>query len=78
MATSSGVPLALKVFFFSLLAGAGGGYGAFKVGLFIALKFCKGEYAEPMAFAIAVAAGAVVGICSAITAGVLVGRATRS
>ena len=77
MALRSSVPVALKVFFFSLLAGVGGGYGAYKLAVFIALRFLKGEYAEMMAVLIGLVAALAIGICSAITAGVLAGRATR-
>ena len=78
MASSSGVPLALKVFFFSLLAGVGGGYGAFKLGVFLALKYWEGEHAQAIAMAIGAASTLVVGVCSAVTAGVLAGRVTRA
>lgn len=69
--------LAFKIFICSLLAGVGGGYGAFKLGTFIALKYLKGEYAEAMAMAIGCLAALLIGGCSAITAGVLAGRAAR-
>ena len=69
--------LAFKIFVCSLVARVAGGYGAFRLGVFLALKFVHGEHAELMATAIGMLAGAAVGICSAITAGVLAGRATR-
>lgn len=71
------MPTALKVFFFSLLFGVGGAYLAFRVAFFIALKFIEGEHAEIYASAIALIAGGLVGVCSAITAGVMAGRATK-
>ena len=77
MTRPSSLPVAFKVFVCSLLVGVGGGYGAFKLGVFIALKFLKGEYAEPMALAIGLVSALVIGVCSAITAGVLVGRTVR-
>ncbi|MFT3838216.1 MAG: hypothetical protein QM723_14635 [Myxococcaceae bacterium] len=71
------MPTALKVFFFSLLFGVGGFYVSFRVAVFIALKMIEGEHAELYAHAIGLLAGALVGICSAITAGVMAGRATK-
>jgi hypothetical protein len=71
------MPTALKVFFLSLFFGLGGGYLAFRVAVFIALKVIEGEHAEIYAQAIGLLAGAMVGICSAITAGVMAGRATK-
>jgi hypothetical protein len=71
------MPLALRVFFFSLLAGVGGGYVAFKVAFFIAMKFARGDYREAVAMVIALVAALLIGGCSAITAGVLAGRRNR-
>ncbi len=78
MASSSSFPLALKVFFLSLVSGAGGGYGAFKLAAFLTLRYWKGESPEVYAMMFGAAAALIVGVCSAITAGVLAGRATRS
>jgi len=77
MATSAGVPLAMKVFFLSLITGVGTAYGAFHVAMWAVMKYWEGQ-PEPVAVIVAVLASVVVGISSAITAGVLVGRATRS
>ncbi len=73
----SGMPVALKVFLLSLLFGLGGGYLAFRIAFFIALKLIDGEHAIIYANMIALLAGALVGVCSAITAGVMAGRATK-
>ncbi|MBS1148660.1 MAG: hypothetical protein H6Q89_358 [Myxococcaceae bacterium] len=78
MSSSSSFPLALKVFFFSLVAGVGGGYGAFKLAVFLVLKYWKGENVEPISLLIGLIAALVLGVCSAVTAGVLAGRVTRS
>jgi hypothetical protein len=69
--------LALKIFLCSLLAGAGGGYLGFRFAVWVALKFLKGENAQPIAVLIGFAAALAVGVCSAITAGVLAGRAAK-
>lgn len=78
MATSSSFPLALKIFCFSLFAGVGGGYGGFKLAVFLVLKYWKGDNLETISVLCGMAAGLVIGVCSAVTAGVLAGRATRS
>ena len=70
------MPTALKVFLMSLVCGLGGGYLAFRVAVFIALKLIDGEHAEIYAQMIGLLAGAMVGVCSAITAGVMAGRTT--
>ena len=67
----------MKIFVWSLLAGAGGGYLGFRLAVFIALKFLKGEHAQPIAVAIGFASALMIGVCSAITAGVLTGRAAK-
>jgi hypothetical protein len=71
------MPTALKIFLSSLLFGLGGGYLAFRVAVYIALRLIEGEYAEFYAHAIGLLAAALVGVCSAITAGVMAGRATK-
>lgn len=78
MATSSGIPLALKVFFFSLLTGAGGGYAAFKIAVYLTLKYWRGDNPDSISFLMGLAAALVFGTCSAITGGVLAGRATKT
>ena len=70
--------MALRVFFYSLLAGGVGGYGAFRIAMFLALKFLRGEYAEIMAGAIAILSALLVGVASAVTAGVLAGKAANA
>jgi hypothetical protein len=76
MATSS-FPLALKVFLVSLIAGVGGGYGAFKLAVFLVLKYWKGGDVEIVSILTGVLAALAFGVCCAVTAGVLAGRATR-
>ena len=74
MATSRSVPVALRVFFSSLLVGLAGGYGAFRLAFWLGLKFLRGEYAEIFAMMIAVLAALAVGVSAAVTAGVLAGK----
>lgn len=69
------MPVGLRIFLLSLASGAGGGYIAFRVGFWVAMKFVSGEYGEAIALAIAALAALLVGIASAVTAGVLAGRA---
>jgi hypothetical protein len=78
MATSRGVPVALRVFCSSLFVGLVGGYGAFRVAFWLGLKFLRGEYAEALAMALAVLAALSVGVASAVTAGVLAGKRAES
>jgi hypothetical protein len=69
-----GLPVALKIFFLSLLCGVGGGYVGFRIAFWLALKFLQGEYAEFMAMLIAMLGALLVGGSAAITAGVMAGR----
>ena len=69
------MPVALKIFLLSLVCGAGGGYVGFRVGFWVAMKFVSGEYGEAIAMAIAALSALLVGTASAVTAGVLAGRA---
>ena len=78
MGSPSGFPLALKIFFFSLVTGVGGGYGGYRLGFILALRFWRGENPEAMAVFFGMLAALVVGVCSAITGGVLAGRVTKS
>lgn len=71
------MPTALKVFIASLLTGLGVGVFTYKLAFFIALKFLSGPNAEAFAVLIAVASGVVIGITSAITAGVMIGKKTE-
>lgn len=68
------MPAALKIFLLSLLSFAAGGYVAFRVAFYIALKLISGEYREPLAMLVAVLAALLIGTASAVTAGVLAGR----
>jgi hypothetical protein len=68
------MPSALKIFLLSLLAFGAGGYVAFRVAFFIALKLISGEYREPLALGVAALAALLIGTASAVTAGVLAGR----
>ena len=68
------MPVGLKVFLLSLVAGAGGGYVAFRLAFFVAYKLISGEYREPLSMAIAVLSALLFGMASAVTAGVLAGR----
>lgn len=70
--------IALKVFFVSLLGGAGGGYVAFRVAVYLTVRFWRGDQVEVMAMIFGVISALVVGCASAVTAGVLAGRAARA
>ena len=78
MSTSSSLPMALKVFCFSLLAGVGGGYGAFRLAVFLVVRYWKGDNIEVVSMLLGMAAALILGESCAVTAGVLAGRATRS
>jgi hypothetical protein len=69
-----GIPVALKIFFFSLVCGVGGGYLGFRIAYWVALRFLKGEYAEVLAILIAALGALLVGGSAAITGGVMAGR----
>lgn len=71
------LPLALKIFLWSLCWGLAGGYVSFRVAVFIALRFVEGEHREVLANLIGLLAGWLLGICSAVTAGVLAGRSAK-
>jgi len=68
------MPAALKIFILSLFAGALGGYAAFRLAFYVAWKLISGEYREMLALGIAVLAALLVGVASAVTAGVLAGK----
>ncbi len=72
------MPVGLRVFLLSLLFGALGGYAAFRVGFWLAMRFVGGEYRDVIAIGVAVLSALLVGCASAVTAGVLAGRATRA
>jgi hypothetical protein len=65
------MPIGLKIFLWSLLAGVGGGWAALRVGFWVADRFWRGE---PLAVGGAVLASLAVGVASAVTAGVLIGK----
>jgi uncharacterized membrane protein YraQ (UPF0718 family) len=71
------LPIALKIFLWSLVWGLAGGYLAFRVAVFIALRFIEGEHREVMANLIGLLVGWLLGICSAVTAGVMAGRSAK-
>ena len=68
------MPVALRIFLLSLICGGTGGYAAFRIAFFLAMRFGRGEYREVIAMAIAVLSALLVGTASAVTAGVLAGR----
>ncbi len=65
------MPAALKIFLWSLVAGVGGGYAALRVGTWLAERFWTGN---PMALGVVILATGAVGVASAVTAGVLIGK----
>ena len=72
------MPLALKIFLLSLGSGVAGGYGGFRLGFWLALKFLRDdEMKEPLAVMIAIASCVAVGVASAVTTGVIAGKATK-
>ncbi len=68
------LPDGLKVFLLSLLAAAFGGYTAFRLAFWLAMKLISGEHKEALALAVAVLSSLLVGVASAVTAGVLSGK----
>ena len=72
------MPVALRIFLLSLVCGAAGGYVAFRFAFWVALKFVSGEYGEAIALGVAALSALLVGIASAVTAGVLAGKAKES
>jgi hypothetical protein len=71
-------PVALRIFFSSLVVGLASGYSAFRVAMWLALKFLTGEYAEVLAVVISIGSGLAVGVAAAVTAGVLAGKRAES
>jgi len=69
------MPTGLRVFLLSLLFGALGGYVAFRVAFYLAMRFVGGEYRDVIAIAAAVLSALLIGCASAVTAGVLAGKA---
>ncbi len=68
------MPNALKIFLWSLFAGLGGGFVALRVAGWIAERWFP---REPLAMAIALICTAGIGVASAVTAGVLMGKKQR-
>ncbi|MFL5318716.1 MAG: hypothetical protein ACJ790_03600 [Myxococcaceae bacterium] len=71
------MPLALKIFLMSLLTGVGGGYAGFRVAWYLAMRYGEGEYKEGIAILVAIAGAAAVGIASAVTTGVMMGKRSK-
>ena len=69
-----GIPVALKIFFFSLVCGVGGGWVGFRVAYWLAMRFISGEYAEVVAILVAALGALLVGGSAAITGGIMAGR----
>jgi hypothetical protein len=68
------MPNALKIFLWSLFAGLGGGY--------LGMRFCfwvveRWYPREPMAAGLALLFTGAIGVASAVTAGVLMGKRAR-
>lgn len=68
------MPTALKIFIWSFIAGLSGGFVALRVGAWIAERWFP---REPMAMAVALICTAGIGVASAVTAGVLMGKKQR-
>lgn len=69
---------AFKIFLLSVVSGAGGGYVAFRVAFFLTMRFWRGENVEAIAVIAAVLSALVFGCASAVTAGVVAGKASRA
>ena len=70
------VPPALKVFFWSLAGAAGGTYGSFRLANFLLNRFLP--RLDPVLGAVLLfLVPLAIGMASAVTAGVLAGKATR-
>ena len=68
------MPNALKIFIWSLFAGLSGGFVALRLGAWIAERWFP---REPLAMAVALILTAGIGVASAVTAGVLMGKKAR-
>jgi hypothetical protein len=75
MSTSREIPSAIKVFGCALLAGVGGCVGAFKLAMAVLPRFLPGD--PTIVAALSVLASSAIGVASAVTAGVIAGRAAR-
>jgi hypothetical protein len=68
-----GLPMAMKVFFWSLLAGVGAAYGVFRLVLIVIDRYF--QRVDPIVGAmLAVLLSLSVGMASAVTAGVVIGK----
>lgn len=68
------MPNALKIFLWSLLAGVGGGYLGARLSFWVVEHYFP---REPMAAALALVATGGIGVASAVTAGVIMGKQQR-
>lgn len=68
------MPNALKIFIWSLVFGVGGGYVGMRVCFWIAVRWFP---REPMAEVFALIFTLAIGVASAVTAGVLMGKRDR-
>lgn len=65
------MPNALKIFLLSLIAGIGGGYAGARFCFWVVERWFP---REPMAGGVALLFAAAIGVASAVTAGVLMGK----
>ena len=68
------MPTALKIFLWSLFAGIGGGYLGMRLCFWIAERWFP---REPFAMGLAMLFTGAIGVASAVTAGVLMGKKTK-
>jgi hypothetical protein len=73
----SGLPLALRIFLWSLLAGVASAYGVFRLVLVVMDRYF--QRVDPvLAAMLAVLLSLAVGMASAVTAGVVAGKSART
>lgn len=68
------MPTALKIFLWSLFAGLAGGYAGMRLCFWIAEHWFP---REPLAAGLAMLFTGAIGVASAVTAGVLMGKKTK-
>jgi hypothetical protein len=68
------MPTALKIFLWSLFAGIGGGYLGMRLCFWIAERWFP---REPFAMGLAMLFTGAIGVASAVTAGVLMGKKAK-
>ena len=68
------MPNALKIFLLSLIAGLGGGYAGMRICFWIVERWFP---REPMAAGFAMLFTLAIGVASAVTAGVLMGKRAK-